>query len=209
MSTHQLRVKLQDIRRDEDPARAQHKPAPLCQRAGAATLLQLPAQLSSHAGPVRNWLAALPDRDWHHVPALPKMPRPAGTRRRRIQTHSPGSHSSCPRHSPSGFPQMPYANWFFLYFNRSLLIPDTSYTGGHLSLPGAAQLRHPKDRSPCASWCSGEIGQGGTFVRKIMSSSPSPQLGARGIISRYLFARPPGLCYDRKKAKEDLGAFKH
>lgn len=61
----------------------------------------------------RNWLAALPDWDWHHVPALPRMPRPAGTGRSRIQMHSPGSHNSCPRHSPSALPQMPYANFIF------------------------------------------------------------------------------------------------
>ncbi|KAL2295021.1 hypothetical protein Nmel_018166, partial [Mimus melanotis] len=31
--------------------------------------------------------------------------------------------------------------------------------------PGAAELKHPKDRSPHSSWCGGEIGQSGTFLR--------------------------------------------
>lgn len=74
---------------------------------------------------------------------------------------------------------MPIGFFNISSLNRSLLILDTSYMGGHSSLPGAAQLRHPKDRSPHASQCGGEIGQCGTFLRKTVSPSSIPTTGSR------------------------------
>lgn len=117
---------------------AQHNPAPLCQRAGAATPLQLPGQLSSHTGPVQNWPCSTARLGLAPRPCTAQDAKASRDRERQDPKAQPWlSHNSCPRHSPSGFPQMPYANWFFYISNRSLDFGHLLHGGTFVSTWGS------------------------------------------------------------------------